>query len=68
MSSAKIVGYVAIIVGLILLVALLFTIPVWLLWNWLCPLLFGLPKITILQSFGLMLLTGFLFRSSGRGK
>jgi hypothetical protein len=53
-------------IGLVIIMTIVFTIPTWLLWNWLCPQLFGLPKITLLQSLGLLLLTGFLFRSSGK--
>ena len=29
------------------------SLPFWLLWNWLMPDIFGLPNITLLQSFGL---------------
>ena len=31
------------------------SLPFWLLWNWLIPPIFGLPKITLIQSFGLWL-------------
>lgn len=62
---AEIIGIIVIIAGLIIGLALLFTIPVWFLWNWLCPELFGLAKISIPQAFGLLVLTGLLFRSSG---
>lgn len=69
MSFAETIGWICIGVGIVILAALLFMIPTWLLWNWLCPELFGLPKINLLQSLGLLLLTGFLFRSSSsRGK
>ena len=44
--------------------AMLVSIPVWLLWNWLCPVLFGLPSVTLLQALGLSLLSGFLFRGN----
>lgn len=44
--------------------ALLFSVPVWLLWNWLMPEIFGLPEIGWLQAFGLMVLSGFLLKSS----
>lgn len=33
----------------------------YLLWNWLCPILFELPKINFLQSLGLITLSGILF-------
>tara|TARA_B100001769_G_scaffold250923_1_gene224219 strand:- start:353 stop:667 length:315 start_codon:yes stop_codon:yes gene_type:complete len=35
---------------------LISSIPFWLLWNWLIPPIFGLPNITLIQSFGLWLL------------
>ena len=46
------------LIGLIIVAFIgvaLFFVPFWALWNWLMPL-FGLPKITILQSIGLYLL------------
>lgn len=42
-------------------VALLVSVPTWLLWNWLIPPIFGLPDITLLQAFGLLALTSCLF-------
>ena len=36
--------------------------PVQLLWNWLMPVIFGLPAISFWQSGGLMLLVSILFR------
>lgn len=38
--------------------------PIWLLWNWLMPILFGLPKITFFQAIGLNLLSSILFKST----
>lgn len=35
--------------------------PVWALWNWLCPQLFGFDEISIIQSFGLITLVGCVF-------
>jgi hypothetical protein len=51
-----IVGFIAIIV--------MITPPTYWLWNWLCPVLFGLPQITIWQAMGLLTLSGLLFRGS----
>lgn len=53
----------ALFFGLIL--ALFLALPVMWLWNWLMPVIFGLPEIGWLQAFGLMILCGFLFRSHG---
>jgi len=33
-----------------------------LLWNWLMPIIFGLPTITFIQAIGLQVLTGLLIR------
>ena len=37
---------------------------VMLLWNWLMPIIFLLPKVTFWQSWGLVILFGLLFRSN----
>jgi len=36
-----------------------------LLWNWLMPVIFGLPAITFWQGWGLVLLCHILFKSGG---
>ena len=36
------------------------SIPLCLLWNWLMPYIFGLPKLNILQTFGLSVLISLL--------
>lgn len=62
----KIIGWTLIgigAVGMALLISLLFSIPVWLLWNWLMPVIFGLKVITIWQAWGISVLSGLLFRS-----
>ena len=50
------------IIGLIafLGVGLLLSIPMCLIWNWLMPFIFGLPKLNILQTFGLSILINML--------
>ena len=55
--------FVKMIAGIMLVVVLviLFSIPTWLLWNWLMPLLFGLPEITLGQAIGLSFLARMLF-------
>ena len=55
---------ILIIIGLIILAALLFTLPLQILWNWLMPYLFNLPIISFWQAFGLNVLAGILFRSN----
>ena len=41
-------------------VGLVLSIPLWLLWNWLMPHIFGLPTINILEAFGLSALITLL--------
>lgn len=54
--------------GMIFAVAFvaLFSLFVMLLWNWLMPAIFGLARITYLQSAGLLVLSKIIF--SGFGK
>lgn len=44
-------------------IALVISIPVWLLWNWLMPSIFGLKTITWIQALGLAVLSRLLFKS-----
>lgn len=55
-------------VVLILVIGLIFVFPTKWLWNWLMPTIFNLPVITAWQAFGLMILSGILFRSSSSSK
>jgi len=52
-------------IGVVLAVSLLFAVPVWLVWNWVVPVVFGLAKITLLQALGLSILSGLLLKPSG---
>ena len=61
MKALKITGMV--VGGLVLFAGIAVLIP-WvlsLLWNWLMPLIFGLPEITILQAAGIFILSKILF-------
>ncbi len=63
----NIITAVAAIIGAIVLafvIALISAIPVWLLWNWLMPLLFGLKTVTFLQAWGLSFLSACLFKQT----
>jgi len=51
-----------------LIIAAFLALPIMLLWNWLMPLLFGLTKITFIQAFGLMFLSGLLFKNTSQSK
>lgn len=60
------------IIGFLVILCLLISVPVMLLWNWLIPVIFPphdgvayvAQNITWLQALGLMFLTSFLFKSS----
>lgn len=45
-----------------IVIAFLVALIVWPLWNWLMPVIFGLPQITYIQSWGLSVLLTMLFR------
>lgn len=49
----------------IILACTIIALPLYFLWNWLMPTIFNLPLISIGQAFGLMLLSGLLFKSFG---
>lgn len=57
---------VAVIVAgiiLVLLIGFILALPVMWLWNWLMPVIFGLPVITWSQAWGLLILCSFLFKN-----
>jgi hypothetical protein len=60
----KVLGGIALFIGIVIIWSCLLALPVWLLWNWLMPVIFGLGKIGFLQSLGLNLLCGCLFKSN----
>ncbi len=51
------------LVGFIAVYAVLLALPTMLLWDYVMPIIFDLPKITLFQALGLNLLCGVLFRS-----
>jgi hypothetical protein len=54
---------IAAFLGMIAIVIVLLGYPLMLLWNWLMPVLFKLPEITLWQAIGLNLLSTVLFKS-----
>ena len=56
------IGMLLITAFFILVGALLYALPLWLIWNYLMPRLFGLPSLSILDAFLLNVLIGILFR------
>lgn len=57
-----IVGIVGVL-AVLFVISLILSLPVMWLWNWLMPELFALKEITLLQAWGLSLLTSLLFKS-----
>jgi membrane protein required for beta-lactamase induction len=55
---------IAALIGLVAIVIVLLGYPLMLLWNWLMPIIFGLPEITFWQAIGLNLLSTILFKST----
>ena len=49
------------IVAILCLVCLLLGLPLMLLWNWLMPIIFGLPVLTFWQAVGINFLASILF-------
>ena len=60
----NIIEAILVVIGLIMLVAMLFGLPLQILWNLLMPELFNLPYISFWQACGLNLIAGILFRSN----
>jgi membrane protein required for beta-lactamase induction len=54
----------AALIGLIAIVIVILGYPLMLLWNWLMPIIFGLPEITFWQAIGLNVLSTILFKST----
>ena len=62
-------GIFFIAITMFFVVGMILSIPLCLLWNWLMPFIFGLPKLTLLQTFGLSVLISLLSpRKVGFGK
>ena len=53
-------GIVFISAIMFFIVGMVLSIPLCLLWNWLMPFIFGLPKLSLLQTFGLSILISLL--------
>ena len=55
---------IAAFLGMVAIVIVLLGYPLMMLWNWLMPVIFGLPEITFWQAIGLNLLSTVLFKST----
>tara|TARA_R100001015_G_C4580942_1_gene137454 strand:- start:55 stop:369 length:315 start_codon:yes stop_codon:yes gene_type:complete len=59
----SILSYVLALVFILLTlfcIVLVASVPFYLMWNWLIPTIFGLPNITLIQSFGLWLMIFYI--------
>ena len=54
--------------ALFIILAALWALPVWLLWNWVGVKILSLPHITLVQAWGILTLSGCLFKSSTASK
>ena len=52
----KLLGGCIVALLVVALLGCLIAFPIMWLWNWLCPVLFGLPVITVWQALGLYVL------------
>lgn len=55
-----------VVFGTIMIVSIfviVFTLPTMFLWNWLMPTIFGLAKINLWQTMGLIFLAGTFFKN-----
>jgi len=60
MNGIEWFGTICMGIGMVVVAAFLQTFPIMWLWNWLMPLIFGLPRITAWQALGLSVLSSFL--------
>jgi hypothetical protein len=61
----KRVVWVLLGIGVFAIISVVFGLAVMLLWNWLFPAIFGLPRINYLQAVGLFVLFRILFSGIG---
>ena len=63
------IGILLISIVMFFIVGMVLSIPLCLLWNWLMPHIFGLPTLTLIETFGLSILISLLSpRKIGLGK
>ena len=60
----KNIGYVFLILIVVFGVIALASWVTSLVWNWLMPVIFGLPEITFIQALGLQILSSLLIRNN----
>lgn len=60
----KLLNTIAEMLTLIIIIALVISLPVFFLWNWLMPEIFGLTQITFWQAMGISALSSILFKAN----
>lgn len=68
MIENKILPTIIVFLFVLIFMALIFSFPIMWLWNWLMPVIFGLPVINIWQALGLYILSGLLIKSTAQVK
>jgi hypothetical protein len=63
-TFAKLMGVGLVVLAFLAVWALLIGFPTMWLWNWLMPVIFGLPTIGFWQAVGLVFLSGIFFKST----
>lgn len=58
------VGFVLAGIGVIVIIAIIIALPTMWLWNYLMPVIFGLPEIGFWQALCLNILSGILIKGS----
>ena len=64
MKTEETITRVLLALGVIALLGILLGLPLQLLWNWLMPTIFNLPKITFWQAMGLNIMASILFKDN----
>jgi hypothetical protein len=63
-TIGTIIAGVIIAFVIIAIASILGAIPLYFLWNWLMPIIFGLTQITFLQAIGINFLAAVLFKTT----
>lgn len=63
-TFSTLMGVGLVVLAFLALWSLLIGLPTMWLWNWLMPVIFGLPTIGFWQSVGLVFLSGIFFKSN----
>lgn len=63
-TFTKLMGVGLVVLAFLAVWALLIGLPTMWLWNWLMPVIFGLPAIGFWQAVGLVFLSGIFFKST----